>query len=134
MILVPIVFISLTSNAMSVDRALLRAATRARTGPEVEIVAQLQDQTKISRIACDIELREKRVPTACYSALRNELELGTISKARHTKRLTELDSICRSNAPNEDLRLFSTVQTDLSLKCREQVAKQIELLKYRHQF
>ncbi len=115
------------ANAQGLDEALIRRLASASSAAQVRRLEEQADALRVARLACRIQLRERRIPAACYSALKLERNFG-LASGRGTER--ELDRKCESGSR----RLKSPIRIEmsaLSRSCRDSVRRALELLAYK---
>ncbi len=122
-----IAFIPAFVHAAHFEQVLIRRLATATSTRQLRLVEAQAEDIRATRLACRVQLSERRVPIACYSALVLEKRFGLTSHAGTTR---ELDRKCEAASrrlkPTEKLDLKSA-----SPSCREAIRRAAELLAYK---
>lgn len=87
---------------------------------------------KASRLACRLQLREKRVPAACYQTLAAEQEWNLRPPPEARRLITEFDRRCRQAAEALNVPLPGPSTRHMSANCRRAVAEARKIQEYRN--
>ena len=121
-------------QAMSLQKTYLAKLQLAQTTHAVREVREQYSRLQRDKKICELQLNQNLVPSACYRWLRlqNAWRVLTVLDA---KRLEEiLDQTCQRTVQQDLLGSEEWLHTplqDLSLNCRNNVKKSVELHRYR---
>lgn len=122
--------LSLSVAAAKLDREVSRRLATARTANEANQIMITAESIRVARLACRIQINEKRIPEACYQALKLEKNFGLFSRER-----TEQDLDRRCEAASRRLRKPSGIDSKwLSPACRDSLRRAEELLAYKLEY
>lgn len=106
----------------------------AKSASEVSRVVAAFEELKISRAACRIQLKQKKVPVACYESLSLEIKKGLHPRSvKQTQLLARLDEICAESAQKFQIPRELPPTLAVSVKCRNHIAEALEIRRYREQ-
>jgi hypothetical protein len=117
------------ARAEALSTAALRKMAGAKTAGDIEKIRNAFDDLRILRMACDLQLKERSIPTACYQALELEQKWGLSSKSHAARIRVRIDRRC-ADAARRFQGLASPLSKDVSTKCRTSVARAKELKEY----
>lgn len=117
-------------TAATLERLYVDRLAERRTGKEVHELRKEFEDLKIARAACRLQIRQNKVPEACYETLGLETRWGLHPSERSRAKLrAELDEICRKAA--NELRVGRHSLNAVSPACRREIAKAREIQEYR---
>ncbi len=120
------------ARADSLAEAAVRRMDSAKNSSSVTKIQSAFDEIRIARLACQVQLKEKIIPYACYQALRLENGWNLHQDKNQLRQLQlRIDRRCASAA--ERMRGLTSVDLRLvSSACRLNVKKARELSAYKN--
>lgn len=122
--------VSLLVRAETLERVYAKRLARARPGQVVSLVAEF-DRLRELRLACKLELRENRFPSACFATLGLEDLWGLRSRADRARVSMKLEAKCVRAARALILPASATDLSMLSPACRRHVREGRKIRAYR---
>ncbi len=120
------------SQAETLENRFLRHLKHAHRGFQVDNLHSAYARLKVADLACEIQLNEERVPSACYESLSLRQKLGIEIPARKkAKRLRQLDEVCLRAA--EQLKTSPGQDSFVSAECAQKIRQSQEIQDYRGQ-
>ncbi len=120
--------------ATSLEHDHVRRLARARTPAAVAKAVADFENLKVARAACRIQVREKRLPLACYEALNLEIRQGLRPARPDSGRrgvLHRLDELCRETAAALTVPELPVSPHETSPACRKYLAEARSIRNYR---
>jgi len=119
-----------SARATGLEAQIAAKLMSARSPAELQTAQRLFESLRITRLACQIQLREKSVPFACYQVYLLERALGLHKQRQEQARLMrELDALCSETASKLNVPAFPL--ENLSANCRQQVQTARSIQRYR---
>ncbi len=115
--------------AESIESFFLRRLARATTPAQVEQAKQSLDEIKTARLACQIQLDSRTIPSACFLLLNKETQLGLRSTKDSQRRTKDLEARCEAAASS--LAVQDVPTENLHGRCLNQVLTAKAILAYR---
>lgn len=113
------------------NAGIYRDILRARKAVTLQEIQERHENLNLARRACQIQLREKRLPSACYETLKRELSLGVHISAQKKKHwLGQLDLLCIKSCEDLRIPLFEGSDSYLSSVCQKQLKEARRVQKY----
>lgn len=128
---VAVIFVlSLSARAANLDQHISRRLMAAKSESETSKIVMDAEAVRVARLACRIQISEKRIPEACYRALKLEKEFGLSTRA---ETLQDLDRRCEVSS-RRLRRPFRADLSYLSRSCRASIRRAEELLAYKLEY
>lgn len=119
-------------RAENLDRVYARRLSRARAGQVAPLVAEFE-QVRELRLACKLEVRERRFPLSCFAVLRREDSWNLRSPAERARVLSRLETRCERATTALVLPPSTADLSPLSDACRKRVLEGREIRAYREE-
>lgn len=120
----------LTLKAATLEQEYVQRLNRAQAS-QVDGLFDHFERIRVLRLACRLQLKEKKVPSACYEAVAAEDKWIPRPKAKAEALRKELDERCARAARRLNVPSRGNLRPELSASCRKKVEEAWRIQAYR---